>query len=247
MPKPIAPAFVSCLLATLLAQQPDASRAYREFAHVRTMRVVCEHEHFGRVHDLIVAVPSGRLVAVVCSMPHERDGELVTLPWQRVRFDAPSNLLHVGPCAADEEAYPPFDESEVRIKRTVDAEGDEVATGTVLASRLAECAVQLDGGATGSSQGATVALAAGHVAFVHVAATSARAGDRDLHPVPWSALRWIVPAAEVDPSAPFVALAMDTKALRAAPALTAVILQDPLYRPKVYRAFGVPPPPYDVP
>jgi hypothetical protein len=247
MLKRIAPAVASCMLATLLAQQPDTSRAYREFAQVRTMRVVCEHEHFGRVHDLVVAVPSGRLVAVVCSMPHERDDELVALPWQRVRFDAPSNLLHVGPCAADEEAYPPFDPSEVRITRTVDAEGDEVAAGTVLASRLAECAVQFDGGATGSSQGATIALAAGHIAFVHIAATSARAGDRDLHPAPWSVLRFIPPAAEADPSVPFVALAMDTKALRASPALTAVILQDPLYRAKVYRAFGVSPPPYDVP
>ena len=53
-------AVCACLLTFSIgsAQQRDVA-AYRDFDLVKRLRVVCEHQHLGRVHDLVADVATG--------------------------------------------------------------------------------------------------------------------------------------------------------------------------------------------
>ena len=131
------------------------------------------------------------------------------------------------------------------MSRKKQDDGTEQHTGSILVSRLARHAVLLrDDKRKASTQGVTVELHTGHVAFVHIADSAERAGDQQLHPAPWEALKIRAGADEQKPTT-VVSLPMKRDDLLATPSLVEVILQDPLYRPMVYGAFSVPPPPYD--
>jgi hypothetical protein len=91
----------------------------------------------------------------------------------------------------------------------------------------------------------TIELSTGHVGFCHVAAGRERAGDSELHPAPWTALAFVADPAEVGADETIVRLAVAGEGLAKTPTLLETILQDALYRPRVYTAFAVSPPDYD--
>ncbi len=230
-------------LAAAPAQEPGQDLVFRDFQAVQRLRVVCEREHFGRLLDLVADVPSGRLVAAVVSMATDAGPEVVRVPYDVLRYDPQTNLLDLGPCLADGEQHPAFDPARVRVSRRADGDGDDEVVGTVMVSRLANMPVALLGGATGAAQGVTVELRTGHVAFCHTTPTRERAGDDQLHPAPWAAFSLRV----ADDDALALALPLGDDALEATPSLVQIILQDALYRPRVYEAFRVAPPPFDRP
>lgn len=228
-----------------ICQEPAAKPLFREFALVQRLQVVCAHRHFGRVLDLIADVPSGEITAAVVAMRGDDDGaRRVVVPFANLRYDQSGHLLQLQGCAED-AAFPTFDGAKIGVRRTRDDDGTARVEGSALVSALASAKVALDGD-KGSAQGATIELASGHVAFLHVAAGEQRAGDPELHATPWAALTFADAATDGD-AAPTLAirLAKTAAALADAPALHEAILSDALYRPFVYRAFGVPPPPYD--
>ncbi|MEZ6038382.1 MAG: hypothetical protein R3F29_12940 [Planctomycetota bacterium] len=223
-------------------QEPPATPLFREFALVQRLQVVCAHRHFGRVLDLIAEVPSGVITGAVVTMRVDAGERRVVVPFANLRYDAAGHLLQLEGCA-DDAVFPAFEAGKLEVRRSGD---DGAVTGAVLVSALANAKLQLDGGATGSTQGATVELSSGHVAFLHMAASTQRAGDAELHATPWAALTFVDGAAADDaPTTLAIRLAKTAAALTDTPALNEAILSDPLYRPFVYRAFGVPPPDYD--
>lgn len=240
------------LVASLLPGAPCAQAepppiAYRDFASVQRLRVVCQKQHFGRVVDLIAELPSGKLTAAIVAMATDGGTQTVAVPFHCLRYDAQSNLLQLGPCLDEDETYPTFDPAQIKATPARDVDGKptgEVA-GTVSVARLVQSAVALDGGGPGATHGATIELGTGNVAFVEVASTKRPAGDNQLHPVPWAAFRLSVGAEERDGGALALALPMNTAQLDATPTLIEVIVQDPLYRTRAYEAFGVPRPAYD--
>jgi hypothetical protein len=229
---------LSALLAvTATAQDRDPEPAWRDVSLVQQLRVVCEQKHFGRVQDLIAEIPGGRVTAAVVTMTADKGSKTAVVPFQALRYDAQANLLRLGTCLAEDE-YPAFDPSQVKVGKGDDG-GDGALVGTVLVSRLAGSAVALQDGSTASAQGLTLELASGHVAFVDIAAGRERAGDRELHPVPWSVVRLAADQSPGGGKAPLLALPMTRAALAAAPTLVDVIVPDPLWRARIYTAFGV--------
>lgn len=236
----------AALLATQSpAQEPEPQLVFRDFTSVQRLRVVCEHEHYGRVVDLIAEVPTGRIRDAVVSMWHEGRSKTVVVPFASLRYEARSNLLELGPCLEGDHSHPAFDARKVRVEGSK-REGHVEVSGAVLVSKLTHMPVALASKGAGSVQGATVELSQGRVAFLHVSASSKPTGDGGLHPAPWSAARLGAgPAGEAAKPALTLALDATAAALAKAPSMLEVILQDALHRPRVYRAFGVPAPSYD--
>lgn len=233
------------LLAPALAQDPTAP-VFREFSSVQRLRVVCSQQHFGRIDDLVAEVPSGRLVAAVVTMHDEPQSRTVLVPFADLRYDPGSNLLQLANCTSKDDAYAAFDATAVKVVATVPpAGGAAEPKGSVLVSRLQHGLVQLKNGGPGSAQGLWIEMLGGHVAFLDLATSRERAGDADLHPVPWAALRFIddglgatgAPKA----AAPVLALPKTSAELAATPNLIQIIVADPLHRAKVYAVFGVRP------
>lgn len=233
------------LLASAGAQDPTAL-VFREFSSVQRLRVVCSQQHFGRIDDLVAEVPSGRLVAAVVTMHDEPQSRMVSVPFAELRYEPGANLLQLANCASKDGAYATFDPAAVKVAPQVPPTGGAAEPkGIVLVSRLQHGLVQLKDGGPGSAQGLWIELTGGHVAFLDLANGRERAGDADLHPVPWAALRFVddglgaggAPKA----AAPTLALAKTAAELAAAPNLIQIIVADPLYRAKLYAVFGVRP------
>jgi hypothetical protein len=235
-----ATALFAAFLAAAAAAQ-DQEPTFRDSTLVQRLRVVCSRKHFGRVQDLIAEVPSGRITGAVVVMAGDKGSQTVVVPFRCLQYDARTNVLQLGACSQDGEDFPAFDPAQVKVAGTGDGP-DRAVAGTVLVSRLAASAVRLQDETTGSAQGLTVELASGHVAFLDVAASSERAGDNGLHPVPWSAVRFV---ADESGEQPLLALPAPRERLEGAPTLVDVIVQDPLYRARVYAFFGVSRPEYD--
>lgn len=241
---PLSFAAAIAVLAPLPAQEPETAAVYRDLSLVLRLRVTCEQQHFGRLVDLVAEVPSGRITGAVVTMAVGDEPRTVLVPFGELRFDARTNLLQLGSCLLQEAKYPPFDPATVKV---VAADGDgepAMATGTVLLSRLQQGPVALQSDA-GSVQGLTVELTSGHVAFVDLAAGTERAGDAELHPAPWSALRVLLRRTAAGAGQVALALGRTAAELRTAPNLVEIIVQNPLYRARVYKWFGVPRPDFD--
>lgn len=238
-------AFAMALSATMsVAQERDGDPSHRDFSQVQRARVVCSQQHYGRVQDLVADVPSGRIVTAVVAMNTDQGTRQIAVPYDKMTYDARNNLLRLEPCPAEDESYPVFDPTKVKVTGTGEGEDAQLA-GTVLVSRLARARVALQGEATAVAQGLTVELASGHVAFVDLG-REAGAGDADLHPVPWAALRFAADATENGKDA-LLALEKSEAELGKAPNLIQIIVQDPLRRAMVYRFFGVAAPEWDQP
>lgn len=235
------------VLAAVAAQSAPPLAAYRDFAALQRLRVVCAKQHFGRLVDLIAEVPSGKLVAAAVAMATDGGTETVAVPFHCLQYDAQNNLLQLGPCIDEGESYPAFDPGQVKVTPVSDADGKPTGdvTGTVSVARLLQCAVALDGGATGAVRGVTLELSSGNVAFLDVASAKQPVGDNQLHPAPWAAFRLAIGDDQRDAGAPGLSLPMTAAGLDATPTLVEVIVQDPLYRTRAYEAFRVPRPPYD--
>lgn len=233
-------------LAPAIAQERDSVAVYRDFSLAQRMRVVCSHKHFGRIDDFVVELPSGRLTAAVVTMVLDKGTRTVAVPFDSLKYDPHTNLLQLGPCLEQDSKYPEFDATALKVASKPRGDtGTQELEGSMLCSRIAQSRVSLLGDAKGAAQGLTLELSRGHVAFVDVAVGSERAGDAELHPVPWSALR---PAADgaADPAKlPTLALPKTKEVLSAAPNLVEIIVQDPLYRAKVYAFYEVPRPVFD--
>lgn len=240
-------AVCACLLTFSMgsAQQRDVA-AYRDFESVQRLRVVCEHQHFGRIDDLVADVATGKLRTAIVSMDTEGGARAVAVPFDELTYDAQSNLLQLGPCLEEGgHHHPAFDASKIKVTVTKRDDETKVYGGSVLVSRLASSKLVLQGKDTGTVQGITIELVSGHVAFCHVATVQKQAGDRQLHPTPWAALQFQTPSKDPKSKAAIVGLTMTAAQLLATPSLLDVIVQDALYRPRIYEAFAVPAPPYD--
>lgn len=244
--KHVLPAFsiVVAALAPAIAQERDPG-LYRDVSLVRKLRVVCSDRHFGRVDDLIAEIPSGRITGAVVSMVLDEGVRTVVVPYEGLEYEPRSNLLQMAACLQDGK-YPAFDAAAVKITMEPAKEGAaKQVVGQVLVSRLQSSRIDLQGGGAGWAQSATIELHSGHVAFVDVASVKERAGDSQIHPVPWSALRWTPTTADGGGGAAMLALAKTAQQLAAAPNLIEVIVQNPLYRSTVYTYFAAPRPAYD--
>lgn len=245
MQRTLCTSIVATLLAAALpAQRPVPATVFRDFASVQRLRVVCDHHHYGRVQDLIVELPGGRIRDAVVSMWHDGAAKTVVVPFDTMRYEPQSNLLELGACLDGEHAHEAFDASKVQVERRKH-DGSVQAAGAVLLRDLVRTQVTLGKNGAGSIQGATLELTKGRVAFVHVAASRKPVGDSELHPAPWAAAHLGVQAKKGGRVALTVGFAPDAAALAKTPDLREVILQDALHRPRVYRAFGVAPPAYD--
>lgn len=232
-------------LAVAPAQERVAGVFYRDFSLVQRLRVVCSDKHFGRLDDLIVELPSGRVRAAVVSIVLDKGLHTVLVPYEGLQYEPSTNLLQLGNCLQKEEAYPPFDATAVKIVSKARDDGQQELEGTMLVSRLARSGLALAAAGVGSVQGLTLELGSGHVAFVDAAVGKERAGDGELHPVPWSALRLQADATADGAKLPLLALNMTKEALAAAPNLVEIIVQSPLYRARVYAFFAVRRPAFD--
>ena len=238
--------FAAAAAVVVPAQERDHDPIYRDFSLVHRLRVVCSEQHFGRVVDLVAEVPSGRLTGAVVAMALDKDARPVFVPCGEFAYEARSNLLRLDSCQQKEEKFAPFDPATVKLSTGAAEDGGEkTVTGTVLVSRLQNSGISLQGGAAGSAQGVTLELSGGHVAFVDVAVGTQRAGDAELHPVPWSALRVAADPSPGVQKVPVLALAKTAEGLAGAPNLIQVIVQNPLYRGRIYAYFEVPPPAFD--
>lgn len=236
---------VAVLAATALTQQREQDAIYRDASLLPKLRVVCSDQHFGRVEDLIVEIPSGRLTGAVVSMMHDGESRTVFVPYADLAYEPRSNLLNLANCLQQEERYGPFDPSTVKLTTKVPAGGGEaLPVGTIKLSALLGCSLALQQGGVGSVQGCTLELTSGHVAFADAAVGKERAGDADLHPVPWSALRLTAADSAEGPSLA-LALARTDASLRATPNLLMIIVQNPLHRARVYATFEVPRPVFE--
>ena len=111
------------MLAAATAQEQRDPLAFRDFEHLKRVRVVCEHQHFGRVVDLIADVPSGRITSAVLSMTTDDGNQVVAAPIGHLRYEPQSDLLQLGPCLDDAELHTPFDAARVRLERQQDGDG----------------------------------------------------------------------------------------------------------------------------
>jgi len=234
--------FVSTAFSAAAVSQ-ETSLAYRDFGVVQRMRVVCSQKHFGRIQDLVVDIPSGRLSAAIVSMVAE-DKEItsVVVPYEKLHYDPQTNLLRLGTCLEHDHDFPLFDPEQIRIVGR-QGDGDGELRGTTLLSRLATSQVALAAG-TARAHEATVELTSGHVAFLDLATGKGRVGDPELHPVPWSATSFLLADADKDQT-PLLSLPIEPARLAEAPTLLEIIVQDPNYRGLVYTYFKAPRPAFD--
>lgn len=229
------------LLSALASQETDRKLVFRDLAQVQQLRVVCSQRHFGRIEDLVVDVPSGRVRAAVVTMQLEAKAVTVLVPFADLRYEPNANLLQLASCLEKDDKPEAFDPTTLRVTVVPPANGGAArAEGSVLASRLRASTVQLQGAGPGSVQGLTLELTGGHVAFLDLAGNRERAGDAQLHPVPWAALGFVSDglASGQAASAPMLAMAKTAAELAAAPNLIDIIVSDPLYRAKVYAVWG---------
>lgn len=231
------------VLGALAAQEAERKLVFREFAQIRQLRVVCSQRHFGRIEDLVVDVPSGRLRDAVVTMQVEAAVVTVLVPFEDLTYEPNANLLQLANCPEQEGKREPFDPAILRVVEVTPPPGGPARPeGRVLASRLRASTVHLQAGGPGSVQGLTLELTSGFVAFLDLATSHERAGDADLHPVPWAALSFVADglgaARAAKPTAPVLALAKTAAELAAAPNLIDIIISDPLYRAKVYALWG---------
>jgi len=228
-------AFCGLSLACLPAvAQAEPGAIFRELDLVTRMRVVCSNEHYGRIDDLIVAVPEGRIKAAVVTFVFDGGFRRVRVPFEELTYNANANWLDLKECREGEHEHHAFDAKKVGLQRN----DDGTCTGTVLASTLKQAPFQLtDGVAT--VHGVELDLRSGRVGFLDVAIGTGRAGDRELHPAPWSVFGWQAKGAK--DAKPKLAITMaHTKAfLAATPNLIEIIIPDPLRRARVYKAFNV--------
>ncbi len=240
-------AAVAALAAGAAAQDQERQRplVFRDFAAVQRLRVVCEQKHFGRVEDFVTELPGGRVVAVVVAMTVADGTRRVAVPYEEVAFDTTANQLLLGPCREGDPPHPSFDPTKIGVTPRANDDGSPGGLeGTVLLSGLARTKVGLDDG-TAQVQGVTLELTSGHVAFLEVAAVDRRAGDAELRPVPWGAFAFAAEGGADAPRQLAVKLARSKAALAAAPSLLDVIVEDPLYRGKLYAFHKTPPPAYE--
>ncbi len=230
--------------AAAAAQEQPRPLVWREFAAVQKVRVVCSNKHFGRLDDLLVAVPGGQLTAAVVTMPHAQGPRRVVVPFADLQFDAGTNLLQLAACTDEDHVYAAFDPTSLGVTaRAGDDGGIGEPAGLASVAALSTGAVVLTEGKA-TAHGAIVELSRGHLAFLDLAVTE-RPGDAELHPVPWAALRWQERAGEGAARSWVLQLPHTSAALTATPDRIAVIVSDPLYRAKVHAAFGVRPPDYE--
>lgn len=232
------------LLATCpAAQDSPLPLAYRDGSAVHRLRVVCAQKHYGRIDDLVVAVPSGRIVAAVVAMRTDGEVRRVVVPWSRLGYVATTNLLQLGDCPESDGTLPAFDPTKIGVARRPHDDGTPgEVEGTALLSALGDRVALRDGNA--SLCGVTLELTSGHVAFLDLSTVKGEVGDGERHPVPWGALAFDLDEA----SAPRLRLRLDeTRAvLEAAPTLLEVVVEDPLYRRQLYTLHEVVRPEYDV-
>lgn len=216
--------------------QADPDAIYRELELVTRMRVVCSNEHFGRIDDLILAVPEGRITAAVVTYAVEGGVRRVRVPFEDLTYNANANWLDLKECGDGGHAHEVFDGKKIRVQRKADGS----CAGAVLASTLKQARVKLtDGVAT--VHGIEFDLSSGRAGFLDVAVGTARAGDRELHPAPWSVFGWQV-ADDKAKHKLAISMAHTKKFLAGTPNLIEIIIPDPLRRARVYKAFGVKPP-----
>lgn len=229
------------LLGALVAQEAERKQVFREFAQVQQLRVVCSQRHYGRLEDLVVDVPSGRVRAAVVTMQIEATAVLVLVPFVDLSYEPNANLLQLANCLEKDGKPEPFDPATLRVLEVTPPTGGALRhEGSLLASRLRASTLQLQNGGPGSVQGLTLELTSGHVAFLDLASDRERAGDADLHPVPWAALTFVDDGLGAGRAAkvPVLALVKTAAELAAAPNLIDIIVSDPLYRAKVYAVWG---------
>ena len=238
--------FCVALLAGGSAVAQDAPRplVWRDFAAVQQLRVVCSNRHYGRLDDLLVEVPSGRLTAAVVGLPGATGPRRVVVPFADLQFDTATNLLQLAACPDEQHVYAPFDPAGLGVTAPVAGDGSVGEPAGVLSvATLARGPIALRDGAA-AAHGATLELSRGHLAFLDVG-QAARPGDAELHPVPWAALGWRQVAGGDAQGAWSLRLARAREELGATPSRIDVILSDPLYRAKVHVAFDVRLPDYE--
>ena len=87
--------FVAAFVAATVAQE-RVPVVLRDLSLVQRLRVVCSDRHFGRVDDLVVELPSGRVVGVVVTMAAEAEPRTVLVPYDALQYEPPTNLLRLG-------------------------------------------------------------------------------------------------------------------------------------------------------
>ncbi|MCB9887590.1 MAG: hypothetical protein H6838_19015 [Planctomycetes bacterium] len=236
---------VALLLAAAAAAQGEARPlVWRDFTAVQRLRVVCSNKHFGRLDDLLVAVPGGQITAAVVTMPQAQGPRRVVVPFAELQLDSGANLLQLAACTEEGHVYAAFDPESLGVTARVGDDGSVgEPAGLMSVAALSRGAVALAEGEA-KAHGATVEMSRGHLAFLDLA-VAPRPGDAELHPVPWAALRWQERAGEGQRSRWVLQLPRSAAALAATPDRIDVIVSDPLYRAKVHAAFEVRPPDYE--
>ncbi len=233
--------------AVVTLQDPEV----RTFEAARGVRVVGDQGPVGVLEDLVVQVPSGRISAGVIAVGQGADKLIVAVPYGDLQWDDKSDQLRLGITAKALGDLEAFDSVAVEQLKAVVKKGEKPASaaplsGTTTVSRLASWTLQLRGVAADKVRGAAVELTTGTVVFLIVSDTAGHAGDRRLHPVPWAACAVIGVRPEPhDELEPAVTLSVAHRRLAGALSMTEVQLNDPLYRARVYRFFGVTKPEFE--
>ncbi|MGK0518447.1 MAG: hypothetical protein ACJAUC_001139 [Planctomycetota bacterium] len=232
---------LSALCVSAVAQQQNDALIYRELSLVTRLRVVCSNAHFGRIDDLVIDVPSGRITAAIVSFDLDSGSRLVTVPYAELKYDASANWMSMPVCRDDTQPHDGFDPSKIQLRRTPASDAAAASiTGSVLASSLQSHAVALKDGVA-SVQGIEIELRDGRIGFLDIAVGTKRAGDRDLHPAPWAAFAWRPQAAEGKVVKAAITMARSKLFVAQTPDLIEIIIPDPLRRARVYVAFDITP------
>lgn len=232
---------LSALCVSAIAQQQNDALIYREFSLVTRLRVVCSNAHFGRIDDLVIDVPSGRIMAAIVTFDLASGSRRVKVPYAELKYDATANWMSMAVCRGDTDPHDTFEPKKIQLRRIPanDAAPASIA-GSILASSLQNHAVALTDGVA-SVQGIEFELQNGRIGFLDIAVGTQRAGDRDLHPAPWAAFAWRSQAAEGAPVKAALTMARSKLFVAKTPDLIEIIIPDPLRRARVYAAFDITP------
>ncbi|MFT4516295.1 MAG: hypothetical protein ACI89X_001009 [Planctomycetota bacterium] len=231
--------FALCVSA--IGQQQNDTLIYREFSLVTRLRVVCSNAHFGRIDDLVINVPSGRITAAIVTFDIDRGSRRVTVPYAELKYDAAANCMSMPVCREDTHPHNAFEPNKLQLRRRPASKTVPASiTGSVLASSLRNHAVALKDGVA-SVQGIELELRHGRIGFFEIAIGRKQAGDRDLHPAPWAAFAWRPQATEGNTVKAAITMAHSKLFIEETPNLIEIIIPDPLRRARVYAAFGITP------